>query len=78
MERETEMVTMTVEFMDGTTEDVSCSFFGTSVDNDQFIIFSSADMEEEMVVPDVMFRIEAVKTIRLKNRFKVSKDTNKH
>ena len=71
-----EYVVMRLEYNDGTYEDVKCKFFGTSVDNDGFLIFSSASPDEEMAVPDLMVATANVSAIRLVDRIKESK--NKH
>lgn len=62
--------TVTINYMDDTTEDIECTFFGTSVDNPDFMLFSNAhpDAEDEKSqIPDLLINTRNVKSIRTKN-----------
>ena len=60
--------TLQIDYTDETSEEVVCTFFGTSVDNPDFMMFSNAhpDDEDEIAqVPDMLLNTQKVKTIRV-------------
>lgn len=60
--------TVRIKYMDSTEEDIECTFFGTSVDNPEFMIFSNAhpDSDEEAdQIPELMINVRNVKSVRV-------------
>lgn len=56
-----------ISYMDGTSEEIECTFFGMSVDNPRYMIFSNAhpdDTSDETDIPDLMINSDNVKSIR--------------
>lgn len=53
-------------FMDGTEYPVECTFFGTSVDNPNFMLFSNAhpESESESDIPELMVNTDNLRMIR--------------
>lgn len=67
---------MTIMYMDGSEEDVECTFFGTSVDNPHFMLFSNShpdEDDEESQVPDLLINTDNVKSIRRKSLVKIER-----
>lgn len=65
---------MTITYMDGSEEDIECTFFGTSVDNPHFMLFSNSRPDEdddESQVPELLINTDNVKSIRKKSLEKV-------
>lgn len=65
---------MTISYTNDTQEDIECTFFGTSVDNPSFMIFSNAHPEnddEDSQIPDLLINIDNVKSVRRKSIEKV-------
>ena len=53
-------------FTDGTEYPVECTFFGTSVDNPNFMLFSNAhpDSDSESDIPDIMINTDTLRMIK--------------
>ncbi|MCP5414387.1 MAG: hypothetical protein H6961_07240 [Chromatiaceae bacterium] len=66
---------MTITYIDDSKEDIECTFFGTSVDNPHFMLFSNShpntDDDDESQVPDLLINTDNVKSIRKKSLEKV-------
>lgn len=59
--------TLSIKFVDGETEEVTCTFFGASVDSPNYLIFSDAhpdDDSDESDIPDLMVNSDNVKYLR--------------
>lgn len=67
--------TLLINYNDNTEEEVECTFFGTSVDNPKFLLFSNfhPDSDEDQDIPDLMANTDNVKSIRTKNIEKIER-----
>ena len=66
---------MTITYLNDTEEDIVCTFFGTSVDNPNFMLFSNsnphADDDDDSQVPELLINTDHVKSVRRKSLEKV-------
>lgn len=53
-------------FMDGTEYPVECTFFGTSVDNPNFMLFSNVDpaVHHDDDIPDLMVNTDNLRMVK--------------
>lgn len=61
--------TIQIKYIDNEEEDIECTFFGSSADNPEFLLFSNAhpdDDSELAQIPDLLINSNSVKTIRTK------------
>lgn len=59
--------TIEVTYINGESEEVECTFFGTSIDNPDFMLFSNAHPDQgddEADIPDLM--INTKNTLRIR------------
>lgn len=56
-----------IKYLNGDTEEVECTFFGGSLDNPQFMLFSNShpdDQDETADIPDLMVNTRNVLRIK--------------
>lgn len=56
-----------ITYIDGSLEQIACTFFGSAADNPEFMLFSDADPEDNSdiaEIPDLMVNSKQVRSLR--------------
>lgn len=56
-----------VVYKDGGEAEVSCTYFGSSTDNEQFMMFVKGPLEAEGSFPHLLINVDVIATIELIN-----------
>jgi len=57
-----------ITFMDGETQKIACSFFGSSMDNPLFMVFTKGPLDpEDATYPSLFINSDVIKTIEVLN-----------
>lgn len=60
-----EKYNLEVTYLDLTSEQIQCTYFGTSYDNPNFMVFTTAPPDEGGVYPDTLINSDKILKIKL-------------